>query len=239
MAEVDDPAPPVTAAAPQTSPTTPFALRLSHGLYFGSLAAAPALVLVGMAGLSPHPRDSVPNAVWWVLVISAVAGSVAYWGISNELCEPPKSALRTLLLVFDTPLLVLAGSMAGGGLHPEVFVYDGLIEISATALGLIPIQWTGSFRVEAKEGKEKLYAMGLIAVFAVGPLGLLGLVCAPLVLAGQWWQLALMAVALGVSTRAYYRLIRFAPSHDSRWGWILFGIFLVFAAFVLIGVING
>lgn len=215
-----------------------------HRLYYLYMVLVPALAVFGLLNLRGAPAEYVYGllavpVLHWVLKGSMVIAGIAYLAFVTELARPPKSPLVTLLLIFDTPVLVYLGALAGGPPQLEILAYDGVVEATAVVLSLIPVQFTGSVRIPAKTGSDIPKSMLLIALFAAGPLAVFGALFAGLAAEGAWIGLATMTAAIGWSSYSFYRLLRFAPSNEENWGWIIFGIMGPLLGGIAYGVIKG
>ncbi len=218
--------------------------RWMHRLYYLYMVLVPALTVFGLLNLKGAPAEYVHGllavpVLHWVLKGSLVIAGIAYLAFVTELARPPKSPLVTLLLICDTPALVYLGALAGGPPQLEILAYDGVLEATAAVLSLIPVQFTGSVRIPAKTGSDIPKAMLLIAAFAAGPLALFGALFAGLAAEGAWIGLATMTVAIGWGSYSFYKLLRYAPSNQDNWGWVIFGIMGPLLGGIAYGVIKG
>lgn len=114
-----------------------------------------------------------------------------------------------------------------------------MVEAAAAVLSLVPIQFTGSVRIPAKTGADIPKSMLLIALFAAGPLAVFGALFAGLAAEGAWIGLSTMTAAIGWGSYSFYRLVRYAPSNQDNWGWVIFGIMGPLLGGITYGVIKG
>jgi len=231
----------------QTTPVDPPVSALTrwmHRLYYLYMVLVPALTIFGLLNLTGAPAEYVHGllavpVLHWLLKGSLVIAGIAYLAFVTELARPPKSALVTLLLICDTPALVYLGALAGGPPQLEILAYDGVVEAAAAVLSLVPIQFTGSVRIPAKTGADIPKSMLLIAAFAAGPLTVFGALFAGLAAEGAWIGLSTMTAAIGWGSYSFYRLVRYAPSNQDNWGWVIFGIMGPLLGGITYGVIKG
>lgn len=211
-------------------------------LFYLYMVAVPSLAIVGLINLSGAPKANVAllfsnTALNWVMGLALFIGTLTYLALATELMRPPQSSLRTLVVILDTPLLVLLGSLEQGAPQLDLLGYDGLIEAVAAVLALIPIQFSGSIRVKAKTGSDILWAMVLILLLGAGPGVVLGAMVAGLAMEGAWVGVASVLIAVAWSTYTYYRLVRYAKSDTENWGWILIALAIMAATGITCAII--
>lgn len=210
--------------------------RWVHRFFYLYMMAVPSLAVLGLTQLTGHPGANVSllfssTALAWIVGIAVFIGTLTYIALATELVRPPANNLHTLLLIFDTPVLVFLGALAGGPPELDILAYDGLIEALAAVLALIPIQFTGSIRIPAKSGGDIPKAMLLVLLFGAGPGAVLIALLVGLAQEGSWVGIAAVTIAVAWSTWSYYRLLRYAKSQADNWGWVLIAL--------LIGVLTG
>ncbi|MHC4839414.1 MAG: hypothetical protein ACYTDT_00435 [Planctomycetota bacterium] len=208
-------------------------LRLAHGLFYVYLILVPALALFGLLHLDGAASDAVfsvfgiHTALNWLIGISLVAGALAYFAVVGELARPPKNTLVTMLLVLDAPLLLVLGLLAGGGLNVSAFAVDGVIEITAVTLAILPIQFTGSVQIDPKTKEDIPLAIGMTLLFCGGALALFIALLSGFIAEGEWTVVVAMIAAVVWSTYSYYRLIRYAETTAGKGKWTIIGVALL------------
>ncbi|MCA8912883.1 MAG: hypothetical protein KDB82_14365 [Planctomycetes bacterium] len=231
------------APAEPSSEKFPALTRGAHHLYYLYAALVPTLAVIGLLNLEGSPAANVSAlfavpVLGWVLRAGLMFGMLMYIALAIIFCTPPRSPLVTLFVVFDVPVLVFLGSLAGQGPPDfDVLAYDGLIETVGACLGMVPGQFIGQ-SLTGQSGKNLGKDLALLGAFAAAPVVILGALLIGLAEDGAWLGLVTGVIATGWSIRSYARLRAARKTHEPNWAWMIIGVIGGLAGGVAFAVIS-
>lgn len=223
------------ADAPERSPLR----KVVEFAYYLHLAAMPTLLLFGIVFVSDDLRAVFVEfnaAGGWLTPVakfSAFLACIVTVAAALSRCTPPRSNLITLLLIIDTPLMLIAASYATGKLTTDILLLDGLTEMAAVTLAMIPLPFTGTSEVAANR-KMLVPRMASVAMVLFGAFYYFVGGTLSFAWGEDWTGVVVMVSAALWSAFCYFRLMRTVDVNPRRGAWAGFAIaFPVFGGFLL------
>ena len=216
--------------------------------YYLHLAAMPTLLVFGLVFMSDDLRAAFAQfneAGGWLTPVakfSAFLACIVTVASALSRCTPPRSNLITLLLIIDTPVMLIAASYATGKLTTDILLLDGLTEMAAVTLAMIPLPFTGTSEVAA-DRKMLLPRMASVAMVLFGAFYYFVGGTLSFAWGEDWTGVVVMVSAALWSAFCYFRLMRTVDVNPRRGAWAGFAIaFPVFGGFfvaVFYGIFKG
>ena len=234
--------------ATRPAPPKPALRRGVEFVYYLHLAAMPTLLLLGIIFVSDDLRaafvrfNEAGGLLTPVAKFSAFLACIITVSMALARCTPPRSSLIAILLIIDTPLMLIAASYATGHVTTDILLYEGLAEMAAVTLAMIPLPFTGTKEEAPKKGATAA-RMASVAMVLFGAFYYFVGASLTLAWADDWSSLVVMLVAVVWSAGCYYRLARTVEVNPAKGMWagaaITVPIFGGFFVLVFYGIFKG